>query len=62
MTVTVTKRVMATATRVVGNKEGNGNSGKSDGNGSEGSGQATATRAMGMEMRVASKQWQQGHW
>jgi hypothetical protein len=37
-TVTATKRVMATAPRVVGNKEGNGNGRKSDGNSSEGGG------------------------
>ncbi len=58
MTVTATKRVIARAIRVVGDKEGNGNSGKSNGNGGKGGGQATATRAMGMETRVASKQWQ----
>ena len=33
--VMATKRVMATATRVVGNKEGNGNGGKSNGGGNE---------------------------
>jgi hypothetical protein len=33
---TVTKRAMAMATRVVGDKEGNGDGGKSDGDGNEG--------------------------
>ncbi len=33
VTATATKRVMAMAIRVVGNKEGYGNSGKSDGDG-----------------------------
>jgi hypothetical protein len=32
------KRVMATATRAMGDKEGNGNGGKSDGNGDKGGG------------------------
>jgi hypothetical protein len=40
-------QAMASATRVVCNKEGNGNGSKS--NGDKGGGQATATRAMGME-------------
>jgi hypothetical protein len=31
----VTKRAMGTATRVVGDKEGNGNGGKSNGGGNE---------------------------
>jgi hypothetical protein len=35
-TATATKRVMAMATRVVGNKEGNGDGGKSNSNGDEG--------------------------
>jgi hypothetical protein len=35
---TATTRAMAMATRVVGNKEGNGNSGKSNGNGDKGGG------------------------
>jgi hypothetical protein len=34
--VTATKRVMMTAMKVAGNKEGNDNSGKSNGNSSEG--------------------------
>jgi hypothetical protein len=33
---------MATAMRVAGNKEGNGDFGKSDGDGNKGGGQATA--------------------
>ncbi len=37
-TATMTKRTMATATKVVGNKEGNCNSGKSDCNCKEGGG------------------------
>ncbi len=61
-TVTATKRVMATkkatatamATRVVGNKEGNGNGGKSNGNGNGGFCQEKATRAT--VMRVAGIQ------
>ncbi len=35
-----TKRMMATAMTVVGNKEGNGDSGKSNGDGDKGGGQA----------------------
>jgi hypothetical protein len=35
---TATKRTMAMATRVAGNKEGNDDSGKSNGNGNEGGG------------------------
>jgi hypothetical protein len=35
---TVTKRVMATVMRVVGNKEDNGDGGKRNGNGEEGGG------------------------
>ncbi len=49
-----TREAMATAMRVVGNKEGNGDSGKSDGNGIEGGGQTTATRTTAT--RVAGKQ------
>ncbi len=37
-TAIATKRAMATAMRVVGKKEGNGNGGKSNGNGIEGGG------------------------
>jgi hypothetical protein len=48
-----TKRTMALATRVAGNKEGDGNSGKSDGN--EGGGQAMAMRAMEMAMVMATR-------
>jgi hypothetical protein len=51
-----TKRAMAMAMRVVGNKKGNGNGGKSNGNGVKGGGQLTATRAMAT--RVAAEQWQ----
>ncbi len=40
-------RAMASATRVVCDKEGDGNGGKSNGN--EGGGQAMATRAMATE-------------
>ncbi len=36
--VTATKRVMATATRVAGDKDGNGDGSKSFGNGNEGGG------------------------
>jgi hypothetical protein len=36
--VTVTKRAIATAMRVVGKKDGNGNGGKSNGNSVEGGG------------------------
>jgi hypothetical protein len=52
------KRAMAM--RVVGNKEGHGNSGKSNGNGNKGGRQATAMRVMAMG--VAGKQQQQGQW
>ncbi len=38
MTATVTKRVMATATRVAGDEEGNGDSGKSNGDGNKNGG------------------------
>ncbi len=38
MTATATKRALAMAMRVVGNKEGNGVSGKSNGDGVEGGG------------------------
>jgi hypothetical protein len=55
---TATKRVMATATRVVGDKEGNGNGGKSNGNSVKGGGQLTAMSVMAM--RVAAEQQQQG--
>jgi hypothetical protein len=40
------KRAMATATMVVGNKEGNCDGGKSNGNSNEGGRQAIATRVM----------------
>ncbi len=54
--MTATKRDMATATAtmVVGDKEGKGNSGKSNGNGDEGGWRATAIRAMAT--RVVGKQ------
>jgi hypothetical protein len=42
----VTKRAMVMAMRVVGNKEGNGDSNKSNGNGVKGGGQVTATWVM----------------
>ncbi len=51
-----------TATRVAGNKEGNGDSGKSDGIGNKGGGQVTAMRAMAMATMAAGKQQQQGCW
>jgi hypothetical protein len=60
MTATVAKRAMAMATRVVDDKESNGDRGKSNGNGIKGGGQVTATWAM--VTRVACKQWQQGQW
>ncbi len=50
----MTKRAMAMMMRVMGIKEGNGDSGKSNGNGIKGGGRATATR--GMATRVAGKQ------
>ncbi len=40
MTARATKRMMATATTVAGNKEGNGDGGKSNGDGDKGGGQA----------------------
>jgi hypothetical protein len=51
------KRVMATATRVAGNKTGNGDGSKSDGNCNKVGGQATASRAMALAM-VTHGQWQ----
>jgi hypothetical protein len=39
VTATATKRVMATAMRVAGDKEGHGDGGKSDGDGIKGGGQ-----------------------
>ncbi len=50
----VTKRAIAMAMRVAGDKEGNGDSGKSNGDRNKGGGQATAMRAMAT--RVAGKQ------
>jgi hypothetical protein len=59
-----TKRVMATATRVVGDEEGNGDGSKSDGDGNENGGQAIAMRVMAR--RVVGKQcqqdWRQQQW
>jgi hypothetical protein len=49
----VTKRAIATATRVASNDDGNGNGGKSDGNGDKGAGQAT-TRVMAAATTVAA--------
>jgi hypothetical protein len=46
VTAMATKRVMVTAMRVAGDKEGNGNKGKSNGNSNTSGRQATATRAM----------------
>jgi hypothetical protein len=46
----VIKRAMAMATKVVGNKTGNGDGGKSNGNGDKVGGQATASRAMATAM------------
>jgi hypothetical protein len=45
-----TKRAMATAMRVAGNKEGNGDSGKSNGNCNKGGRQETGTRAMAIRV------------
>jgi hypothetical protein len=55
---TATQRAMAMATRVAGNKEGNGYGCKSNGNGNEGGTRVTATRAMATATRVAGKQRQ----
>ncbi len=54
MKVEATKRVIATATRVVSNDDGDGDGGKSNGNGDEGAGQAT-TRAMVVATRGRDK-------
>ncbi len=53
-----TKRAMATATRVVSNKEGNGKGSKGDGHGNRGAGRRAATatateRALATATRVA---------
>ncbi len=53
MKTEATKRVIATATRVVSNENCNGNNGKSDGNGKEGAGRVT-TRAMAAATTVAA--------
>ncbi len=53
-----TKRAMVTATRMAGNKEGNGDGGKSNGNINKGGGQETEIRAMAI--RVAGKRQQRG--
>ncbi len=50
------KWVMATVTRVAGDKTGNGNGGKSDGNSDKVGGRATASRAMASAM-VTGGQW-----
>jgi hypothetical protein len=54
------KRAMASAIRLAGIKEGNGDGDKSDGNSVEGGWHAAAMRAM--ETRVAGVQWRQGQW
>ncbi len=62
----MTKRAMATAMRVAGDKESK--DGKGNGNNDKGAGQVTAMsmkRAMAMVMRVAGKQQlqqQRGQW
>ncbi len=53
MNAEVTKRAIATATRVVSNNNGNGNGGESDGNGNEHAGRATM-RAMAAATTVAT--------
>ena len=53
MKAEATKRAITTATRVVSNDDGDGNSGKSDGDGNEGVGRAT-TRAMAAATTVAA--------
>ncbi len=53
MKAEATKRAITTATRVVSNDDGDGNSGKSDGDGDEGAGQVTM-RAMAAAMTVAA--------
>jgi hypothetical protein len=47
--VMATTWAMVTATRVVGNKEGNGNGGKSDGYSDKGGRRGTATRVMAIK-------------
>jgi hypothetical protein len=51
----VTKKVMATATRVACNKEGNSNGDKNNGNGDKGGRLATSTRAMAMVTATATR-------
>ncbi len=53
MTAEATKRVIATAMRVVSNDDGNGDGGKSNGDGNEGAGRAT-TGAMAAATTVAA--------
>ncbi len=52
------KRAMATAARLAGNKEGNGDCGKSNGNGNKVGGQATASKEMAIATAMRG-QWQQ---
>jgi hypothetical protein len=52
------KRAMVIATRVVGDKEGNGDCGKRNGNGNKVVGQVTAMRAM-VTVTATRGQWQQ---
>ncbi len=64
MKAEATKWVIAMATRVASNDDGDGNAGKSDGNGDEGVGRAT-TRAVAAAttvaaMRVASDEEDEG--
>ena len=53
MKAEATKRVIATATRVVSNDNGNRDGGKSNGDGNEGAGRAT-TRVMAAATTVAA--------
>jgi hypothetical protein len=55
-----TKRAMTMAMRVVGDKEGNDDSGESNYDDVKGGGRATALRAK--VTRVAGERWQRGQW
>jgi hypothetical protein len=60
-TAAMMKRAMVTATRVAGDKEGNGNGGQSIGCGNKVGRQVTASRAMLTAMATSGQwQWQQG--
>jgi hypothetical protein len=54
------KRAMAMATRVAGDKEGNGDGGKSDCNGNKDGRRVTATRVMVTRVAVNNKQQEHG--